>query len=469
MNLPIVLSKLLDFLGYTVAPFVLVLGVMILVHELGHFLAAKLIGVRVLIFKIGFGKYIYKTQRGHTEYGIGLFPIGGYVGLFGDPTEAPEGQDEPLKLEEIPESDRREALVSKTPAQKFLAFFAGPLMNIALSFLLAPIIFLMGEQVVPARAGTVEKDSPAAQAGIKPGDKILSINGKTTASFHEVAIAEALNPEKTMDYELERDGKTLTVAVTLREGKEEPIGESGIMPPVPTTVGAVMVKSPAEISGLKVGDKILAVDFQSVTVFQELQEIVNRSQGDPMIFRVAREGRDLDLVIIPLYREDAQRYLIGISPREDRTLVRYGVGASIVKGSELCVESVVQTYVVLWKLISGQLSAKVMSGPLGIGAITSQAAHSGLSALLALTVLIGINLGVLNLLPIPPLDGGHILVVFIESVIRREIKMKYKEAVFRAGMLLFLTLMVLVTLQDFFRYKTRMGEFFVEIWKGLGF
>jgi regulator of sigma E protease len=465
------LFHLWDFAAYTAAPFVVVLGVMIFVHELGHFVAARAVGVRVLVFKLGFGKYIFSFRRGHTEYGVGWIPLGGYVRLFGDPTEI-EGEDQDTPLDEISEVDKAEALHYRPAGHKFLTFFAGPLMNVILAFILAPIIFLRGVPEIPPLVGLVEENSPAMAAGILPGDRVLSIGGKQVKSFEELRWEEALNPEKTMAYEINRQGERIELSVRLRKSENEkigPIGESGIGLDVPAGVGGVVPGSPAEEAGLLVGDTIMKINDKNVAGWSQLVDMVNGSNGSELSFIVQRQGEALAMSIAPRFNEEAQRFMIGISqPVVEMELVKYAFGPAVVKGYNYCLDNLAKVYLILWKLVSFQLSPKVMAGPLGIGAITSSAAHAGLTALIGLTVLISINLGILNLLPFPPLDGGHILFTALEGIFRREINMKWKEMTFRVGFALLIMLMLLVTVNDFLRYKTDMWNFVKEIGKGLG-
>ncbi len=459
--------KILDTGFFTVVPFVLVLGFMIFVHELGHFLAGRIIGVRILTFKLGFGHSIVSHKRGHTEYAIGWIPIGGYVRMFGDPTEVEE--EEEVALEDIPEEDKKEALFFRPAHQKIFTFVAGPAMNVIVAFLLAPLVYLIGynrqvEPAPPIPAGVIEKDSPADKAGVKMLDKILTVDGRKIESYHDLQMIEALNPEKTLDYEVSRDGEKMSFQIKLRTRKEPPVGESGIgPPPTPAIVGGIAPDWPAAASGLTVGDRIVAINGNKVTVWEEMTQLINDSEGNTIDFGVIRGDKEISLALKPRYNEDHDKYQIGIAAKVETEFVRESLGAAIVKGAEDCVRYVKMTYQVFYKLITFQLSGRAVSGPLGIAAITSSAARSGIVALIQLTVLISINLGILNLLPFPPLDGGHILVTGVESVIRREMNVKYKEAMFKAGFFLLIFLMIAVTASDFWRYKGKMYTFFMDL------
>ena len=195
MNIHMVAMRIWEFVAFTVAPFVGVLGIMIFVHELGHYMAARALGIRVLVFKLGFGNFIFKFTRGPTEYGVAWFPIGGYVKLFGDPTEV-EGGEEEIPLDQISEVDKKEALFYRPARHKIVVFVAGAAMNILLAFAIAPLVYIIGieEPKMSAVVGGVTAGSPAEQAGLLAGDTILSIDGKPTHAFKDVVMAEALNP-----------------------------------------------------------------------------------------------------------------------------------------------------------------------------------------------------------------------------------------------------------------------------------
>jgi regulator of sigma E protease len=470
MNLPDVGLKLWDLLAFTIVPFVVVLGLMITVHELGHFLAARAVGIRVLAFKIGFGKALWTRKRGHTEYSLGWAPIGGYVRLFGDPSEV-EGEDADTPLTEIPEEDKKEALQFQPAHYKLLTFFAGPIMNIVLALVLAPIPFMLGVSEVPPVAGPIEAGSPAAVAGIQTDDRILSIGGKPIASFMDVRWEEAIHPNKTVSYEVQRKDQKLAFDVTLRtsDKKTGPVGESGIKEPdLSSAIGSLVPGSPAAGAGLKPGDTIVEINGAAIRNWDNLTNAVTQGKGEPLAIVVTRAGQSMTFTATPKLDERDNRYRIGISPVMVTEIVNYGPVEASIKGVKFCADSVAKVYVSLWLLISGQISPKLMSGPLGIGAITSQAAHSGIAALLSFVVLISINLGILNLLPIPALDGGHILFTVVETITRRELKMEYKEWIFRVGFFLVIGLVIAVTIQDVIRYKGDMWQFIREIGKGLG-
>jgi regulator of sigma E protease len=471
MNLGNLFLKLWDLVGYTILPFVIVLGIMIFVHEFGHYLAARLIGVRVLVFKLGFGRFIFSWKRGHTEYGVGWIPIGGYVRMFGDPTEV-EDEDADTPLEEISEADKAEALMYKPAHQKLLTFFAGPLMNIALAFVISPFIYLLGIYDVPPVAGLLKPGSPAIAAGVMPGDRVLAIDGDPVKTLQDMKTKEALSAGKTLRYEIERNDQKLTIPIAIAPGEVEGLGESGIGPAaIPLIVQSVMPDSAAEKAGLQAGDTITGINGAPSSIWNSLSDAVKNGKGSPISLTLSRAGVERTVTLTPGYNEKEGRYLIGVVYRPvplQTEFVHYGLTRSIKDGARISVGYVTLTFEILYKLLTFQISGKNMAGPLGIAAIISVEAHAGLADLIRLMVLITINLGILNLLPFPPLDGGHILFTAIEGVMRREIKMKYKEMTFRIGFILLIAVMLLVTFNDVVRYKGAMWEFFKEIGRNLG-
>ena len=464
-----VINLLVNFLTYKVVIFLLVLGLLVFVHEFGHFLFARLFGVRVLIFKLGFGKFWWRRVRGHTEYGVGWIPIGGYVKLFGDPAEMEE-----LKPEQVSPADKKETLFAQPAWKKILIFAGGPVMNIVLAFLIAPIVYLVGIQQLkadsePPVVGGVYPDSPAAKAGIEPGDLILSVGGKLVPTFRDLMIQEALNPNQTLTYRTLRQGREMEVKLTLAEAKPDPIGYSGIvLPRTRAAIGETMPGMPAVKAGLKPGDRILAINGSPVVYWDELRRLIEAGDGREMAVRVRRGEQELEFRMTPEQDSTDRRWVIGITPQIDTVLVRTGLVKAVQLGSRDALQAGVLTVAILWKIITFQVSPRTVGGPVMIAGVVGEAAQTGFSYLVSLIVLISVNLGILNLLPLPPFDGGHILFAVIEAVIRREINVKYKEAIFRVGMTCILALFVLITVNDFMRYRESIAEWFKELAKGLG-
>jgi len=464
-----VINLISRFLTYNVAVFLLVLGVLIFVHEFGHFIFARLFGVRVLIFKLGFGRFVWSFKRGPTEYGVALFPVGGYVKMFGDPSEMEE-----LKPEEVNPAERREALFAQPRWKQLFIFAGGPLMNVVMAFVIAPVVYLVGIErpkayLEPPVIGAVFPDSPAAKAGIEPGDRVLSVAGKPMDRFQDLIIEEAINPKQTLVYRIRRGGKEFQVTLTLEEGKTEPVGTSGIMlPRIPAAIEQPLPGMPAAQAGFQKDDRILAINDTPVQYWDELRHLIEASQGEQIRFRVERGQSELVLRVTPVKDPEENRFVIGITPRIETVLVRTGLVEAIQRGSDDVAEAGVLTVAMLWKILSLQTSPRALGGPVMIAGTVGEAAQSSFANLVWIVVLISVSLGIFNILPLPPFDGGHILFTVIEAVLRREINLKYKEAIFRVAMTFILVLFVLITVNDIMRYRQGIAGWFQELAKGLG-
>jgi regulator of sigma E protease len=466
------INLLTRFFTYEVVVFLLVLGVLIFVHEFGHFLFARLFGVRVLVFKLGFGRFLWSIKRGYTEYGVALFPIGGYVKMFGDPSEM-----EDLEPEEVSESDRRQALFAQPAWKRLFIFAGGPAMNVLLAFIIAPVIYLVGIEkpkfeLEPPVVRAILPDSPAARSGLQVGDRILSAGAKATPTAYDLRWQEMVNPHQTLSYRIEREGRQIEVPITLEEEKPEAVGYSGIVVYLASAVVVeVLPDLPAAKAGFEKGDRIVAINQVPIEYLSQLPRLIQASQGRESVFRIRRAGRELELRAAPINDAQEKKYILGIkfeADRMDTVVIRTSLGEAIKRGSADAIDAGAITVIGLYKILSLQLSPRGMGGPVMIAGLIGEAAQSGFSYLIWIVVMISVNLGILNILPVPPLDGGHILFTVIEAVIRREVNLKYKEAIFRVSMAFFLALFVLITVNDLMRYRQGITGFFRELAKGLG-
>ncbi|HBO84592.1 MAG: RIP metalloprotease RseP [Deltaproteobacteria bacterium GWC2_42_11] len=433
----------------TLLSFFIVLGILIFVHELGHFILAKKSGVGVLKFSLGFGPKIVGYKKDETEYLISMLPLGGYVKMIGEETN-----------EEIKNEDREKSFANKPVSSRAAIVFAGPLMNLALALILFPVIYIIGIHV-PAYIdkqpviGYVFKDSPAHKADIKQGDIIISIDGKEVKTWEVFESMILSNPNNALKVEIKRDGNIIGKELLPSSSKHTGAGVSGILPPMSPTVGDVKSGYPAEKGGLKIGDTIISIDGINTAHWAEIQEILQSGGGKEKEVAIKRGDSVLTFTIKPRLNEDAGTYIIGISPKQDIITKRYGPVDAVVIGTKKMIDMTIFTFVIIKKLFVGEVSIKTLGGPLMIAQIAGQAAESGLTAFLSLMAALSLQLGILNLLPIPVLDGGHLLFFGIEKLRGKPLNAKVMEIAQHVGIALLIVLMVFVTYNDIWRLLDR--------------
>jgi regulator of sigma E protease len=421
-----------------------VLGIMVLVHEWGHFIVAKSFGVRVDIFSIGFGTRLWGIKRGDTDYRLSALPLGGYVKMAGDnPLEERKGDPDEF--------------LSKPRWQRVLIALAGPAMNIVLSILLVAGIYMYGSKQPayldkPMVLAGVLPDSTAQKAGLAAGDHVIKINGKSNPTWDEarLELMSAL-PGHSIPLVVERNGQEVSLSVPAGQSMEDIYG----YPPDRLVINSVSVGMPAERSGLKESDEIRKVDGKDLISPAEFPKLVQDSQGSPLNLEVLRGDRTLQLEVRPQQvsvKNGVLRWQIGIEIRGgdlvERRLSLFPAIIDSVSTNSLMARQV--AYVVV-ELFRGNISLKQLQGPLGIAKASGDAAKEGPAELVSLMAMIGINLAVLNLLPIPPLDGGHILMLFIEGTIRRDLSVRVKERFVTVSMVFLLLVFAIVMYNDVLR------------------
>ena len=433
----------------TLLAFLFVLGVLVFIHELGHFLLARWNGVRVLTFSLGFGPKILKVQRGDTEYCVSIIPLGGYVKMAGEnPEDQPTGRDDEF--------------LAKSKWQRFQILIAGPAMNIVLAVVLLAVVLMQGADVLayldrPAVVGAVQPGSPAERAGLRPGDLITQFGTASISTWEHLDMAVAARPEREVDVVVTRDGREerfkirpdLTELRTRNDTRFE-VGTIGVLPDVYPSVLSFVPGKPAETSGLKPGDLILAVDGERMVFRSQVAEAIAKKPGDkPIEFRIRRDGVEQTITITP-YRE-GDRTLVGLymseATRSFKPSPIEAIGMSVQRNIEMS-GLILNT---LKDLFTGEASPKQLMGPVGIAQLSGESAQAGWIALLTLMASISLNLGLLNLMPIPVLDGGHIFIMAIETISRRDFSLAVKEKMLFVGFVLLMTLMVTVIYNDLTR------------------
>ncbi len=428
----------------SILSFAFVLGVLIFVHELGHFMMARRIGVRVLTFSLGFGPKLFSVRRGDTEYCLSAIPLGGYVKMAGEsPDEARSGA--------------ADEFMSKTKWQRFQVLVMGPVMNLALAFVVMAVVLYQGAQVPafeqePVVVGSLANDSVAKAAGVLPGDRIVSVDGQTVATWEQFQMAVVGKAKRQVSFAIDRGGRPVEISmVPSAQGKYE-FGDVGVMPIMHPQIIAVTHDSPAAESGLQSGDVVLGAASEAGVSRERLVEIIKAHEGQAMGLDIRRGGSPAQLTVTP--RKVGGTVIIGaqLSAWEQRTIDPGPFEAVKMSAVQNWTWSkmIVQT---LAGLFTHSTSVKQLMGPVAIADLSGTAASQGWVSLFGLMAMISLNLGLLNLMPIPVLDGGHIAILAMEGVSRRDFSIKVKEKMLLAGFVLLLMLMVTVIYNDLTRIQ----------------
>ncbi len=432
-------------------------GVLIFVHELGHFLFAKLVGVKILKFSLGFGPRLLGTKSGETEYLISAFPLGGYVKMLGEDSEG-----------EIAEEEKARAFNFQPAWKRALIVLAGPVFNLFFAALIFVVIFLSGIPLPYPDVGKITEQSPAFKAGLMTGDRILEIDGSAVKSWDDVDLALDESAGKTMLFKIDRGGKVLEVPVAPQKesednifGEKKKVWDIGASPLLYPVVGEVIKGSRADKAGLKKGDRILEVEGKPLQTWQDMTSVIYGKSGKPLTFRIKRDGSTLDLTITPEKStvkmpggEEKTIGLIGVRPEGNDFIRRYSLPSSLWLGVRKTWEVSVLTIVSIIKLIERIIPAQTIGGPILIVQMAGEQASHGALSFFTFMAVISINLGVLNFLPIPVLDGGHILFLGIEAIRRKPLSEKVMMVAQRAGLTAIITLMVFAFYNDIMRLIT---------------
>jgi regulator of sigma E protease len=425
----------------TILAFLFVLGVLIFVHELGHYMMAKRLGVKVLTFSLGFGPKILKFRRGDTEYCVSAIPLGGYVKMAG------ENPDDPR-------SGTSEEFLSKTKWERFQILIMGPAMNIALAVVVMALVLMQGAEIPayqdqPPVVGAVLPGSPAEQVGIQRGDRILTVAGEEVPTWDSFFMGIGTRANRDVAMTLSRDGATRSVTVRPAPQTRFEVGDIGVLPDVNPSIERVNPGEPAEKAGLQPRDIVVAVNGERVIIGRQLSEAISRNAGHPIELTILRNGEERRVSVTP--ERSGDRGLIGITIKEATKSFQpsplEAIGLSVSRNIEFG-KLIFKT---LGGLFIGETSPRQLMGPVAIAQLSGEAAAANWIALFTLMASISLNLGLLNLLPIPVLDGGHIFIMALEGIARRDFSMAVKEKMFLAGFVLLMMLMVTVIYNDLTR------------------
>lgn len=443
------MSSVLEFLYY-VAVFIPVVGVIIFIHEMGHYWVGRWMDFAIEAFSLGFGPKIWERKGPYNAWQVRWILMGGFVKFVGE-------MDNPDC--EIPEGVAPSRVFPRKKRwQRFLVLLAGVGFNILSAYLLFSGLAWYGieeslRKDQPALVGQVAPGSPAEAAGVRRGDVIRAVDGREVDNW-EAAEQEIFTlMSRPYPLELERDGKPLSVTVTPLKVVflKQPMGVIGVYSAMPPVIGGVVSPSPAQAAGLLPGDRIESVDGRPVEFWDEVQAALAQNGGQPVSVALLRGEERLALTVTPQFNEKAGRFLMGVEPRE-RVTVRYPFPRCFVKAFSMVGDQVVMAYRTFAKLLERKIPVSALSGPQSLAYITGEVARTGLYNLLAFIGTVSILIAIFNILPIPGLDGGHILILGIEAVLRRDLPLMVKEWIMRAGFALLILLFVAVLTLDFVKF-----------------
>ena len=439
----------------TILTAAVVLGVLIFVHELGHFLVAKRSGVGVLKFSLGFGPKLIGIKRGETEYLLSAFPLGGYVKMIGE-----DPGDESAEAADLERSFSRKGVGTRARI-----ILAGPAANLLLPVAIFWGIFTFaGQPYFLPIVGTPEKDSPAAQAGLAAGDEVKALDGRPIARWDEIKAAVQASSGRALRLTLVRSGQTVEMSVTPRAmktrdvfGQEIEAWDLGLHPLLSTRIGQVLPGQVAQQAGLQIRDRIVALDGTPVAEWEQLAKAIHASPGRAVRLTVERGGQRFDVTVTPQPTKqrtatgEEEIGLIGIGPAPESQYRRLNPLAALTAGLKNTVDLsvlIVQGFV---KLVEGKISPKTIGGPILIGQMAGEVAQRGPVELLSFTALLSINLAILNLLPIPILDGGHLMFSLIEWFRGKPVSLRKREIAQQVGLVLLVGLMIFAFYNDISR------------------
>jgi regulator of sigma E protease len=438
------ISYMSDFF-ISIAAVAVVLGFMILIHEFGHFAVAKLLGVRVEQFAIGFGKRLIGFRKGDTDYRINLLPLGGYVKMSGE-NPMDERTGDPAEF------------MSHSRFHRFLIAIAGPTMNILLAiFLLTTVYMVHYEYPVfldkPAVIQGVKHDSPAAQAGLQPGDRIVKVDNIDNPTWEQLQPRVWLSANQPLTVTVQRGAQVFQKTIVPQAVTTSEVGSAGWYPEEPVVVGRVETETPAAKAGIKEGDRIVALDGQSLPSIESMIERLQQTKDNPVDLTVIRGAQTLSFNLKPVLSktEDPkeQRYRLGFLNKSETKVTTLPFAQALSLSLEQNKKYSLLILELAKKLVQGKVSPRMVSGPIGIAQDAGYAAQQkGWTPLMELTAGISLNLGIFNLLPIPILDGGVILFLLIEGLMRRDVSLRIKERVYQAAFVFLVLFAVMVIYND---------------------
>lgn len=438
------MESILNAALWNILWFIVFLGILILVHEFGHYAAAKLCGVRVEVFSLGFGKRLLGFRKGDTDYRISALPLGGYVKMAGEnPLESHTGA--------------ADEFTSHPRWQRFVIALAGPAMNILLA-----VGVLTGVNMVhyehpkfldePAIVGEVEQNSPAEKAGIRAGDRIIRIDGWQNPTWEDVGLKSAIQRKVPLDVAVQRGNETLEtpIAPSTEAAGSDQTQPIGLVPDEPILVSQLEPTMPAAQAGLKVGDQIVAINGVPMRSLHSVITYLQKCEGKPAEITALRNGQEMKFTATPVMTTDRgdKRYRLGFGA-ERFTVSKLSFGKALEQSLDQNKKYSLLIVDLMRKMLRNEASIKQMEGPIGIARAAGQVAQQpGWTVKLDFLSAISLNLGIFNLLPIPILDGGLILMLLVEGLMRRDISLRIKERIYQTAFVFLVLFAVVVIYND---------------------
>ena len=422
---------------------IFVLGIMIFVHEFGHFATAKFFGVRVDVFALGFGPRLFGFRRGDTDYRVCALPLGGYVKMKGEnPDEEMTGDDDEF--------------LSRPKWQRFLVLLNGPVMNVVLAFVLLTMVLMRGIETEswrfdPVTVGWIMADSPAAATDLAPGDRILAVDGQPVATWQDFDLRVLISGGQEIELTVENERGRSVIAATPERQMPNDQGWLGALPPFPPVVGSVAEGTPAEEAGLMAGDRFVEVNGEAIVDWNQLTVIILDRPEEPTAIVVDRDGELTSFTATPGTRPEEQGGggRLGVYRVYDFERRSFGFTAAMARSGREIRRQTALIGEILSRLFTGRMSVRTLSGPIEIARFSGATARSGDPFMLFwLMGIVSLQLGLLNLMPIPVLDGGHIAVLAFEGITRHDLSLQVKERMMTVGVVLLVALMLMVITFD---------------------
>jgi regulator of sigma E protease len=417
------------------------IGAMIIIHELGHYWAARFFDVRVDTFSIGFGPRMFGFRRGETDFRVAWIPFGGYVRMAGEqPTDEPDPR----------------GFLAKPRWQRLIVVFAGPAMNIVLAVGLLTGLFMfhypkLASSSTAAAIGYVKADSPAAKAGIKEGDIIAQIEDKQNPTWEDVLMLELVNAGKQLPLIIDRGGQRIRTAVTPEMDAKAGVGLAGWAEQTDVEVGGLVAGMDAERKGLRKGDLLISINRRPIRTYYNVHDELKRSNGQPVEIAFRRGAKDETVIVQPVMSDQLggeMRWMIGVELAPRVVYTRLPFQKAVSESVRQNLKGATLIYQFLHAILERRSSPKSLEGPISIARHSGEAAREGAFSFINLMATVSLNLAIFNLLPIPILDGGVILLLLIEILIRRDLSLTLKETVFKVGFVFLMMVVVFVIYND---------------------